>query len=389
MHTKTAARSAGALAVLLAVGLTAAGCTPRTRGNSQLRLPSDPPSALVVVGPRALATLAPVTAAVSRSARTGEHLEIANPADAAAPVLASTVAPAPPSMPGPSQPPRLSPGATKFLVDQHNTEVQKYNERLSADRSALRHELSTQLRSWAGSAELTVARAPSRGREAGVRASVSQADGFFDSLDQAGVSLGTRKVLVLLGTPAMAGTVTPLAPSSVAGMTVILADFTGGQTAEAEWQADFLQAGAARSVVLSPGAQDELAPVITEGLSGERGPAPAHVDFALNRAALSPAARARLGRLAAWLSSACPRAPVTILGFADPLGSRVRNGELARQRALTTMAYLARRGISPARMSAAGYGTGLPAAPSNSHGAQPLDRRAVIVTNPAAGQRGC
>jgi OmpA-OmpF porin, OOP family len=113
------------------------------------------------------------------------------------------------------------------------------------------------------------------------------------------------------------------------------------------------------------------------------------VDFALNRAALSPAARARLSRLAAWLSSACPSAPVTILGFADPLGTRARNIELAQQRALATMAYLARRGVSPARMSAAGYGTGLPAAPSNPSGAQPLDRRAVIVTNPAAGQRGC
>jgi len=110
---------------------------------------------------------------------------------------------------------------------------------------------------------------------------------------------------------------------------------------------------------------------------------------ALGESKTSPAAKASLDGLATWLTSSCPSAPVTILGFADPLGSPARNAQLAQQRAMTTMAYLAGRGVTLARMFTAGYGTGLPTAPSNPQGVQPLDRRAVIVTNPAAGQRGC
>ena len=213
------------------------------------------------------------------------------------------------------------------------------------------------------------------GGEAGVRASLAQAEDFFGSLAQAGVGLGNRKVLVLVSTPAMADTVTPLLSSSLAGVTVVLANFTGSQTTEAEWQADFLQAGAVRAVVLSPGTQNELAPVIAQGLDGETGPVPAQVRFALDQATLSPGTKARLDGLATWLTSACPTAPVTILGFADPLGSPARNTQLARQRAMITMAYLAGRGVSPARMFAAGDGTGLPGCPQQLPG-HPAARQA-------------
>jgi outer membrane protein OmpA-like peptidoglycan-associated protein len=390
MRTKTTRRFMGVLAIVLATGLGAAGCTRRAGGDPQLGLPGNPPSALVIAGPRSSVALPSIGAAISGSARTGEHLEVVDPANPAKPVLASLVAPAPPSMSGPVPPVRPGPGATNYLVRQYRARYQEYETKLDSDRSALSHELGTRLRSWSGSIEVAVSRASAgSGSRAGVRSSLAQAEDFFGSLDQAGVSLGTRKVLVLTSTPAMARTVTPLPLSSLAGVMVTLANFTGSQKTEAEWQADFLQAGAIRAVVLSPGTQNELAPVIARGLNGETGPAPAEVHFALDQAALSPAAKARLDRVGTWLTSACPSAPVTILGFADPLGSPKHNGRLAQQRAMITMAYLAGRAVTPARMFAAGYGTGLPAAPSNSQGIQPRDRRVVIVINPAAGRPGC
>lgn len=390
MYTQTSRRSMDALAILLAVGIGAAGCTPLTSEGAQLGLPVDPPSALVIAGPRASGELAAIGEAIAGSARTGEHLEVVDPARATQPVLDSAVAPVSPSMPGPVRPTPPGPGATHYLEQQYQTRLKEYHAKRNSDLSTLRRELGARLRSWSGSVEGTVSRAQTgSGSGASVRSSLAQAEGFFGSLDQAGADLGTRKVLVLASTPAMADTVTPLPPSSVPGVTVILADFTGSQTTEAEWQADFLQAGAIRAIVLSPGTQNELVPVIAQGLNGETGPAPAEVRFPLNQATLSPAAKAQLDRLATWLISSCPSAPVTILGFADPLGSPARNAQLAQQRAMTTMAFLAGRGVNPARLSAAGYGTGLPAAPDDSQGVQPLDRRAVIITNPDAGQPGC
>jgi outer membrane protein OmpA-like peptidoglycan-associated protein len=390
MHTNTTRRFLGLLAILLATGLGTAGCTLRSTADPRpITLPS-PPSALVIAGSRSSVAFPSIAAAISGSARAGEHLEVVDAANTADPVLTSAVAPTPRGTSGPVPPTRPNRGATTYLKDQYRTQYQKYETTLGRDRAALSHELGTRLRSWSESIDAAVSRAPAgRAGGASVRASLAQAEDFFGSLDQAGVGLGTRKALVLVSTPAMAGTVTPLSPSSLAGVTVILADFTGSQTTEAEWQADFLQAGAVRAVVLSPGTQTELAPVIAQGLKGESGPALAEVRFGLNQATLSPAAKARLDGLATWLTSACPSAPVTILGFADPLGSPARNAQLAQQRAMTTMAYLAGRGVTPARMFAAGYGTGLPAAASNFRGIQPLDRRAVIVTNPAAGQPGC
>ncbi len=389
MSVTTTMRSLCLFAALLAVCLGAAGCARQTGGDPQLRLPTDRPSALVIVGSRSALELAPIPAAISGSARTGEHVEIVDSADPV-PVLASSVAPMPPSMPGPVPPTRPGASATKYLVDQYRAQYQKYEQRLATDWGTLEREQTSRLRSWSDSIEADVSRAPADGGQAAsTSAGLPEAEAFFGSLDQAGVDLGTRKVLVLVGTPAMSETVTPLPPSSLAGITVILANFTGGQTTEAEWQADFLQAGPSRVVVLSPATQSELASVIAQGLGGEHGPAPAEVRFALNEATLSPAARAGLDRLAAWLTTRCQGAALTILGFADPLGSTARNVRLAQQQAMITMAYLAGRGVSSARMSAAGYGTSLPAAPSNAQGAQPLDRRAVIVIDPLAGQPGC
>ena len=51
--------------------------------------------------------------------------------------------------------------------------------------------------------------------------------------------------------------------------------------------------------------------------------------FALNQAALAPYARFLLHGVAAELTTAYPEAAFSILGFADPLGTRARNAVLS------------------------------------------------------------
>ena len=134
--------------------------------------------------------------------------------------------------------------------------------------------------------------------------------------------------------------------------------------------------------MLVPAAADELLPVTRQALAGQGGPPPADIYFGLNQATLNPAARAVLGRVARELTTTYPDAVVTILGFADPLGNAVRNARLSADRAQAAKALLVADGVAAARISAAGYGTDLAAAPSQSDGAQPLDRRAVVIIDP-------
>ena len=82
------------------------------------------------------------------------------------------------------------------------------------------------------------------------------------------------------------------------------------------------------------------------------------------------------------LTTTYPDAAITILGFADPLGSAARNAHLSADRAQAVKAFLVAEGVAASRISAAGYGTDLPAAPSQPDGAQPLDRRVIVIINP-------
>jgi outer membrane protein OmpA-like peptidoglycan-associated protein len=331
-----------------------------------------------------------VAAAVARSARPHEHVEVVDPAVSGA-VLDSSMSPEAPTMAAPSPPPQAPAHATTYQSHLYHGQRKAYETKLASDRRALERALAAQLDVWSSSVGAAVSRTPAASMSTtDASRGLSDAVSYFSSLGQAGVGLGTRRVVVLMGAPAILNQTARLAPYSLSGVTVIVTNFGGDQAAEAEWQADLLQAGANRATVLSPGTGSELGAVIAQGLDGQAGPAPTVVHFALNQSNLDAAARATLSRLAAVLTRACPDAPATILGFADPVGSSTRNGQLATERASNTMEFLVSQHVAVGRLFATGYGTGLPAAPSNGEGVQPLDRRAVVVIDPAAGQqRGC
>jgi outer membrane protein OmpA-like peptidoglycan-associated protein len=371
--------SAKALAPVLALAVAVAGCTRLAGDPAQVRLAPDPPAALTIVaaGPGAV----PASAALlAGSAQPGEHVLVVAGSGA---VLGSGIAPEPSAMPGPVPPPGLPADPTEYQVDAHQRRQAAYVAELAADRRALARTLAGRLGSWAAALSDAVARAAGRATQgSGLQAGIYAATAFFASLQQAGVGLGPRRVTVIFGAGALPGGVLPVRAGSLAGTTVILADFAGDVRAQAEWQAGLLLAGANRAVVLVPAAAGELAAVTQQALQGRDGPAPTTVYFGLNQASLQPAARAILRRVAAELTTAYPRAMASILGFADPLGSPERNAILSAERAMAVEAFLISHGVAAARLSAAGYGTDLPAAASQSDGAQSLDRRAVVVIDP-------
>ena len=371
---------AAATAVIAAVALTVTSCTKPGGDPSVLSAPARPPAALTIVTPQPQGDLTGVAALVTGSAQTSEHLEIVSGSGT---VLSSAVAPAPPVMVGPAPPPGLPANPTQFQADAHQRQEQAFAARLTADHRALARSLASRLYTWAATTVGAMTHAADgTGSRSDLRPGISAATTFFTSLQQAGLNLSTRRVLVIFGVAGPPSSMPPLQPGSLSGITIILANFQGSQRAQEEWQADLLQAGAARAIVLVPAAADELAQVTRQGLAGQVSPAPAQIYFALNQASLQPAARNTLRHVAIALTTVYPDATATILGFADPLGSPTRNAVLSVDRALAVKAFLIDHGIAAERISAAGYATDLPAAPTQAHGAQPLDRRAIVVIDP-------
>ena len=365
--------------VIIALAITLASCTKPSGDPALLSVPANPPAALAIVVTHPQADLADAGALVAGSAQTGEHLEIVSGSGKA---LSSAVAPAPPVMVSPAPPPSLPANPTQFQVDAHQRQLEAYAAALTADRHALARALAHELSSWAATTTDALPRTvPGTAGGSGLQPGISSATSFFASLQQAGLNLGNRRVMVVFGASGPPSGM-PIQPGSLAGITVIIADFQGSLRAQQEWQADLLQAGAARAIVLVPAASGELASVTRQALAGQAGPAPAEVYFALDQATLQPAARTTLRHVVIELTTTYPGAALTILGFADPLGPPARNAILSADRALACEAFLIREGIAPARIFAAGYGTDLPTAPSQANGAQPLDRRAIIIINP-------
>jgi outer membrane protein OmpA-like peptidoglycan-associated protein len=362
-------------AVTAALVLATTGCAKPAGDPPGMSVPDDPPAALAIVAAQPRADRAAAAALAAGSARTGEQLEIVS---GSGKVLGSGAAPAPPVIAGPVPPPALSADPTQFQVQSHQRQEAAYTARLKADRQLLARLLTSRLSAWAAATTDAMTRSGSRtGSDPGP--GITAAATFFTSLQQTGLNLGPRRVLVIFGASGLPGS---LPPASLTGITVILANFPGSLRAQEEWQAALLQAGAARAIVLVPAAADELIQATRQGLAGQAGPAPADVYFRLNQASLDPAARATLHRLALELTTTYPDAAVTILGFADPLGSPARNAILSADRARACEAYLVRHGIAAARISAVGYGTDLPAAPIQPDGAQPLDRRVIAIIDP-------
>ena len=101
------------------------------------------------------------------------------------------------------------------------------------------------------------------------------------------------------------------------------------------------------------------------------------VTFATGRSRLESASYTVLDQVAASLA-AHPEVRIEIAGYTDNTGSAAVNTRLSAARALSVRAYLARRGVAPARMRAKGYGPANPVAPNETVEGRALNRRVEL-----------
>jgi outer membrane protein OmpA-like peptidoglycan-associated protein len=371
--------------VAIFLALLIAACGRPSAGAGWIRLPGYPSSALAIVAGDLAVDRQQVTSVIAQSARPNEHLELIEADSSAGDPTIAGVSPAAPTTPGPAAPKRLSPDPTQYQIDAHKTQEAAYNETRADDVRLLRAKLASSIRTWSEGLDARLAEVsrpdPTR---LDVPAGLATAVGYFSSLQQAGVALGTRRVAVVLWPRSGSASAIPLAPDSLVGVTVVLANFPGDQRAQAEWQADLLQAGASRAIVLTAGAMTQLGSVTSNGLSGHASLALTVVRFALGRASLDAATRHALIGLADELNSTYRNSPANVLGFADPLGAYSANLRLSFARATAVQDFLVGHKVSASRLFAVGYGPALPVSPSVPNGAQPLDRRVVVVIEVAS-----
>ena len=166
------------------------------------------------------------------------------------------------------------------------------------------------------------------------------------------------------------------------GATVVVDGFSGTTEDQAAWQAQLLQGGAARAVVLTPATSGQLASVVRQGLDGAITDTLTSVLFGLGQARLRPSAVPQLTHLLNLLQVSYPRAVASIDGYTDDLPVPGGNLSLSWRRARAVLRWLVAHGVRPSRLQAVGYGSADPSAPNTPRG-QPLNRRVVVVIDPA------
>ena len=98
------------------------------------------------------------------------------------------------------------------------------------------------------------------------------------------------------------------------------------------------------------------------------------VYFDFDKATLQPASFVDLDRAVDWLK-ANPTVKVELAGHTDNVGSREYNKKLSLDRAQAVLDYLVQKGISPARVTAHGYGYSEPVATNDTDEGRALNRR--------------
>jgi outer membrane protein OmpA-like peptidoglycan-associated protein len=204
----------------------------------------------------------------------------------------------------------------------------------------------------------------------------------LSSLAQAGLNVGDRKVIAILGGAVpVPGPGQPL--TGLQGSTVVVAGSGGSGSGQAALRASLLAASASRVVVLTQATGAELAAAVSQGLSGAMADSVLSILFGAGSARLSPAALAQLRRIGRLMTTD-GSATATIIGYTDDLPAPGGNPALSRRRADAVGAWLTGHGVSSARLQVLGVGATDPAA-ANTRGGQPLDRRVVVVIDPAPG----
>lgn len=352
---------------------------------STLVLPAAKPSVLILLtDPASQAAMRATGALVTASARPGERLFMLS--DQNGTTLASSQAPPSPSMRGPALPTQLPSHPTSFQKARHTQAVRQYQAMLRTDLASLRRKQQAELATWARSLinEADARPVLQRAQNGSIATALSAATSDLFSLRQVGLGYESGTVIAIIGVAAAAAAVSaaPSLPSGLQGSSVVVSDFPGDIKEQAAWQSSLAQSGAARTVVLTPDTDSQLLAVVQQGLDGAVSDTLTSVLFALGQHELQAAALTQLRQLLHLLTVKYPHATATINGYTDSLPAPGGNLQLSLQRAQAVEAWLLAHGVVAARLQAFGYGDTDPVAPNTPHG-QPLDRRVVVLIDPA------
>jgi outer membrane protein OmpA-like peptidoglycan-associated protein len=204
----------------------------------------------------------------------------------------------------------------------------------------------------------------------------------LSSLRQAGLGTTASTVIAVMGVDATTALSPPRLPTGLQSSSVVVDDFAGTINEQAAWQSSIMQSGAARAVILTPATENQLAPVVEQGLDGAVSDTLTSILFGLGQYQLQAAALPQLRHLLRLLVVQYPHATATINGYTDNLAIAGGNILLSQRRAQALAEWLIARGVAVGRLQAFGYGDTDPVAPNSSHG-QPLNRRVVVVIDPA------
>jgi outer membrane protein OmpA-like peptidoglycan-associated protein len=387
MKARHAPQSVRFMVLLSALVLGLSGCRlSLSRAQSERTVFLPPGHALVlviIVNPASLSAMRATGALLEASARPREQVIILSSTGGA--ILASSRAPDSPGVQVPAPPASLPSHPTSFQKARYRQALQQYQIVLLRALAELRIQEQQRLAEWATS---TVAAARARpvlqgSQTASIGADLVAAVSDLSSLRQAGVGYGAPAVIAIIGVDAAAALSTPTSPASLESSTVVVDDFPGTTDEEAAWQASLVQGGAARAVILTPATDDQLASVVEQGLDGAVTDTLTSVLFGLDRYQLQAAALPQLRQLRHLLTAEYPHATASINGYTDSLPAPDGNLLLSQRRAQAVQDWLVAHGVAAGRLQAFGYGDTDPVAPNTPKG-QPLNRRVVVVIDPAA-----
>lgn len=373
------------MVMLSTLVLGISSCRFSTNHSQDMRtlfLPATPVSVLVIItNPDSPSVMRATGTLVAASARLREQVIILSSLDGA--ILASSQAPDPLTIRVPAPPSPLPSRPTSFQKARYRQALQHYQSMVLHGQVALRTKEQQALAAWAKS---TMAKADSRPilqstHNVSISGDLGVAVSDLSSLRQAGVGV-VNTVIVIEG---VTGAIARSVPTPLTGLqasTVVVEDFPGTINEETAWQASLVQSGAARAVMLTPAIDDQLIPVVRQGLDGAVTDTLTSVLFGLGQYKLQAAALPQLRRLLYLLTVKYPHATASINGYTDSLPVPGGNLQLSERRAQEVTEWLSAHGVAVGRLQAFGYGDTDPIAPDAAKG-QPLNRRVVVVIDPA------
>jgi outer membrane protein OmpA-like peptidoglycan-associated protein len=337
---------------------------------------------IVIVNPDSPSAMRATEALVTSSARPREYVVILSSQGGA--ILASSRAPGSPSVRVPAPPTPLPSHPTSFQKAGYQRALEEYHSKVLHAREALLAREHRELVIWARS---VLARAEAHSvlastRTVSLSADLGVAMADLSSLRQAGLGNTASTVIAIMGIDVTTALSTPKPPTSLQSSSVVVDDFAGTANEEAAWQSSVMQSGAARAVILTPAAENQLASVVEQALDGAVTDTLTSVLFGLGQYRLQAAALPQLRQLRRLLTVEYPHATASINGYTDSLPAPGGNLLLSQRRAEAVEKWLTAHGVAAGRLQAFGYGDTDPIAPDKPQG-QPLNRRVVVVLDPA------